>query len=94
MMEEKVNEDLVKEVLIVLSNCENEILDKIPNNIINRFTELAGNSNKDFYINPGKNLAEQNISEECKDLLSTLYFMYVLDSNDQDEAINNLINNN
>ena len=91
MIQEKLDSDTVKELLMVLSYCDNTLVSKIPNNVIQNFTSLAADSSKNYYIDETKSLSEQNISEECKDLLSLLYYMYVED--DKDSILDKWINN-
>ena len=48
---DKLTPDTSKELLTVLSFCEEEILDNIPDNILNELNELASCSKKDYFIN-------------------------------------------
>ena len=93
-MEENISNDLAKELLTVLGYCNNDIISKIPDYIIRILSNKASLSNKDYYVTKGKDLDDQNISKECKDLLAILYFSYIVDSNSKQELLDNWINNN
>lgn len=92
MMEERLDNDLAKELLIVLSYCDTNLIKNIPDSFINNLTNMAADSDKEIYIDSTKELSEQNISEECKDLLSIIYYMYV--AQDKDYVIDCWIKNN
>lgn len=92
MMEERLDNDLAKELLIVLSYCDTNLIKNIPDSFINNLTNMAADSDKEIYIDSTKELSEQNISEECKDLLSIIYYMYV--ALDKDYVIDCWIKNN
>ena len=85
--------DVSKEFLMVLSYCDNVLLERIPKDVIVKFRDLAAESNKEFYIKDDKSLREQDLSSECIDLLSELYFMYVLDSNSKKELLKEIEDN-
>ena len=78
-MEEVLNNDfdLAKELLTVIPYLNNTFVSNLPRNFIANLTTLAANSTKDFYIQKDKRLEEQNLSEECKNWLSLLYYEYV-----------------
>jgi len=77
--------DICKEVFMILSYLDNELLNKIPNKFLKFLTDQAADSNHDFYINPNKDLNEQDISEESKDLLALIYYSYIANENQQKE---------
>ena len=87
-MVENISSDLAKEFLTFLSFMDEDTIKNIPSNFLKMFSDLAANSTKEFYIDKNKNLNEQNMSEECKDLLSLLYFINSNDSNEQNEILN------
>ena len=93
VMLENVNGDVAKELLMVLSYCESVFLERIPKDVMVKLRDLAADSNKEFYIREDKSLREQDLSSECIDLLSELYFMYVLDSNAKKELLKEISNN-
>ena len=75
--------DVYKEVLAVLSCCNSDVIEKIPSKVFKKLTELAADSDKNYYIDSQKSLAEQDISEECKDLLSIIYYTYMSDKDEK-----------
>ena len=87
MMEEKLNSDLAKELLVVISYCEEDFLNNIPEYVLKKLSDFASDSQIDYYIDKNKSLSEQNISEECKNLLALIYFTYILDSNEKNEML-------
>jgi len=78
-MKQSISNDAAKEFIMLLAYCDKSFIDKIPDDILNNLSSLAADSNKDFYIDETKPLMEQNFSNECKDLLSDMYFEYALD---------------
>jgi len=91
MIQEKLDSNTSKELLMVLSYCDKTLLNKIPSSVFEQLSSLATDSNNEYYIDETKSLSEQNISEECKNLLSLLYYMYV--EEDKDSILNRWINN-
>lgn len=81
------NNDLFKEALTVLAYLDNNIIEKIPTHVFEKLKELAADSKKDFYIDTEKGLAEQNISEECKDLISLIYYDFAADEDEKKEIL-------
>ena len=91
MIQEKLDNNISKELLIVLSYCDKELVNKIPNNIMLELSSKAADSTLEYYIDETKSLKEQNISEECLNILSLLYYMYV--EEDKDSILDMWINN-
>lgn len=89
-MEGNISCDVAKELLIVLSYCDNIFIQKIPRDVLLKISDLAADSNKKFYIKRDKSLIEQNLSDECKDLLSELCYMYVIDEKYREELLNDI----
>lgn len=85
-MLENVGNDLAKELIVLLAYFDNDFVDNIPDEIIDNLNDLAADSDKDFYIDASKKLDEQEISDECKDLIALLYHMYA-DDNTKDELL-------
>ena len=54
--------------------------------------EFEADSDKDYFIDSTKSLKEQNLSDECKDLLSDLYFSYVLNDVSRKEVLKEVLN--
>ena len=92
-MEENISCDVAKEFLMVLSYCDNKFIEKIPKDLMIKINNLAADSNRDFYLKKDKSLSEQDLSNECKDLLSELYYMFVLDDRSREELLNEIFNN-
>ncbi len=76
-MEEEFDSDLAKELLTVLAYCEESFQEKISDELVSQLITLAADSTKEFYIEEDKNLKDQNLSEECKDILSMLYYQCI-----------------
>lgn len=93
MLEKNINADTAKELLTIISYCDNEFIDSIPDYVLQNLNNLASTSTKDFYIDKNKSLIEQNISEDCKDLLSIIYFTYMTDLSSKNEILNIWIQN-
>ena len=96
-MEKEYDSNLAKELFMVLSNADDDFLDRIPDYFFENLNYLAADSNKNFYLKNDKPLSEQEISEECKDCLSLLYY-FIADSSNKENILNawikNDINNN
>ena len=80
--------NMCKEALVILSYCNNEIRDKIPNKIINKLKEFAKDSNNNFKIDFNKSLENQNISNDGKNLISLIYYNYIASDLDKEEIKN------
>ena len=70
-------DDAFKEVYTVLTFTDQSITDKIPNDVYHSIVEHAANSNLEPEIDINKDLLDQNISEEGKDLLAIIYYSFV-----------------
>lgn len=90
---ENVSCDLAKEMLTILAYCDSKFIDKIPDYIFKKLNDLAADSKKEFYINKNKTLLEQDITEECRDLLGYIYFTYMTNSLEKKEILNTIIEN-
>lgn len=93
MKEEQFNSDLAKEFLAVISFCDSSVLNKLPDDLLKKISDLAADSTKDFYLDKNKKLDEQNITEECKDLIGTIFFMYLIDENEKTKMLDIWLNN-
>ncbi len=71
---EKLNSDLAKEILTVISYLEDNLINQLSNDFLSKLVDLAADSNKDFYIDENKKLINQNLSEDCKNWISLLYY--------------------
>lgn len=79
--------DIYKEVFVILSHFNNELLNKLPRPLFNELVDLAADSNFEVDIDPTKKLEEQNISEESKNLISLIYYKFVADDDEKKELI-------
>ena len=86
-MAEIYDSNLAKELLTILANLDDNFVNKLPTNFLKHLTFIAADASKDFYITKNKNLNEQNISEQCKDVLAFLYYT-TLDSENKDFLLN------
>lgn len=69
--------NIAKETVEILKYFDSNFVSKIPNNFLNLLRELAEESNIIVKINKDKKLKEQEISEECKNLISLIYYSYI-----------------
>lgn len=79
--------DISKETLTFLSFFDSNIIKKIPDNLFSKLCNLAADSKKDFYIDKNKKFKDQKISEECKDLLSLIYYDYIAEEDEKKEIL-------
>ena len=79
--------DISKETLTFLAFFDNKIIEKIPSRVITKLCEEAADSNADFYIDTNKSFAEQQISEEAKDLISLIYYDYIAEKDEKEEIL-------
>jgi len=84
---EKIQEvnNVCKEVLTILAYTDNNLIEQIPDKVFKKLQEYAADSKIDFYINEEKDLKDQDISEECKDFISLLYYSYFANENEKKE---------
>ncbi len=75
-MEESVSPNLAKELLNVIFFLEDDFIDRLPDDFINKLVLLAADSDKNFVLKKDKKLWEQEISEECKNYLALLYYQF------------------
>lgn len=85
--------DVAKEVFWVLYYFDNELIKKIPVKFLTYIKELATKSDKEVNIDIQKELDEQNISEESKDLIALIYYSYIANKEEK-EKIEELWNEN
>ena len=82
-MQVKLDNDIAKEVLMVLAFSDSEITNKIPTEEYNKLLNLAADSKKDVYLDKDKSLNDLNISEDAKNYLSILYEKYLNEDNNK-----------
>ncbi len=71
------------EVLEVLNNFDKDLIKKIPKSFIEQLKKFAIDSDCIPKIDMDKELIEQNITEESKDLISLIYYSYILNSTEK-----------
>lgn len=81
------NNDIYKEVFTILSFFSDDLIDKIPSNVLETIGNLSLNSNTNFYINKEKSLKAQDISEDSKNLISLIYYTYIANENEKNEIL-------
>ena len=91
-MEEVLDNDLAKEILTILPYLDDTFVNSLSSDLLAEITDLAADSTKDFYIQKNKKLNDQNLSEECKNWLSLLYYEFA-NSSDKVEIINSWLKN-
>lgn len=79
--------DVCKEVLTILAYFNEELIEKIPDKVLKKLTELSKDSKVDFYIDSEKNLDYQNISEEGKNLIALLYYNYIANEDEKKQIL-------
>lgn len=93
MIDQNIDKDIAKELLTVISYCDNSFINNIPSNFLINLKELAADSSENYYIDNNKNLLEQNISNETKELLGILYYLYMTNLEEKEEMLNIWLNN-
>lgn len=88
-MDDKEKKELARarmcaEVLECLRHATKEELDKIPKRVLQAFEKCA-DKNYHVYIDMGKMLCEQNISEDAKNIMYVLWRYYWADPEEQKE---------
>ena len=77
-MEKEIDFNYVsKEVLTILYYLNEELIKKIPENIIQELMMSAADCNEEIVIDFEKDLENQNVSEECKDIIGLIYYNYI-----------------
>ena len=79
--------DIYKEVFMVLSNFNDDVIKKIPNSVFDKIIKLSADSKIEVNIDVNKTIEEQNISEESKNMLSLIYYKYIANNNEKKELI-------
>jgi len=77
-LKDKINCDVAKEILTFISFLDNNLVTKIPSNVLTNLAFIAADSTKNYYIDKTKKLNEQNMSEECKYLLNSIFSLYIV----------------
>lgn len=77
--------DVFKEVYTILSNSDEKIVKKIPDNIFLSIVTYASKSDLEPEIDMNKELDEQDISEESKSILSIIWYEFACDEEEKFE---------
>ena len=89
---QELNNDVCKELLTILSYSNQDIQDKIPQDIYTTLINKSADSNKEVLIDKTKSLNEQDISEQALDLFSILYYNYIANDFEKNNLLN-ILNN-
>ena len=73
--------DIAKETIEVFKYLDASLIENISKSFLDFLEELSQESNIIVNIDSNKKLRDQNISEECKDLISLIYYNYIADEN-------------
>ena len=79
--------DIAKETIEVLKYCDSKIQSQIPQSTMNFLNKMAGESKIEINIDVNKKISEQKISEECKDMLSWIYYNYIANDIEKKETL-------
>lgn len=79
--------DIAKETIQVLRYFDLEFTLKISKNFLELLKKASEKSNIIVNIDPSKKLNEQNISEECKELIALLYYNYFSNETEKKEIL-------
>lgn len=85
--------DIAKETIEVFKYFDTSLTENISKSFWDFLKELSQESNIIVNIDSNKKLRDQNISEECKDLISLIYYNYIADENEKKEILK-IWNNN
>lgn len=85
MMEEQFDCNVAKEFLTYMSYFDNSIIERLPDSFLKQIMLIAADSKKNYFVDKDKKLYEQNISDECLDLISAVYLLFV--SNEEEKNI-------
>ncbi len=81
------NEYIAKEIITVLENFDNEFVEKIPKEVFDAFKKLSKDCTKTVNLDMSKKLKDQDISQECKDFISIMYYYYHANDEEKKELI-------
>lgn len=88
MMKQNIDKkDIYKEVFVVLSHFNQELIEKIPQQVFNKLIELAADSEHNVVIDVSKTIDKQDISEESKDIISLIYYNCIADEQEKKELV-------
>ena len=81
-----------KELYICLKNIDDELFQKIPNEL---FAEIIKNMDADYYFHydSNKKIYEQNMLEETKNLIGYIYYNYWANEQEKNDFKDIVVNN-
>ena len=68
--------DAVKEGLTYLAYFQQELINQIPSLFLTEMKKIANKSTRTFEVDTSKNLLEQEMSEDCKDFLALVHYLF------------------
>ena len=77
MIKQMEMKDIAKEAIEILKCFDHKSVSKIPYKFLKTLVILAQESDINIEVDRRLKLHEQNISEECKDLLALIYYNYM-----------------
>lgn len=80
-------DNIAKETLYILNYFDSNFVSKIPNKFLENLKKIAETSQITVNIDRYKELEEQEISEDCKDLIALIYYNYVANESDKEEIL-------
>lgn len=83
----KYTEDIAKEVITIVDALEKEVQERIPEQFRKVLRELANESNLKVILKLESSIENQEISEECKDILAMIYYSYFADETTKKELV-------
>lgn len=93
MMEEQFDCNVAKEFLTYISYFDNSIIERLPDSFLRQLMLIAADSKKNYFVEKDKKLYEQNISDECLDLISSVYLLFVSNEEEKEFLLNQMANN-
>ena len=80
-------QDIAKETVEILKYTDSNFTSKISKKVLDFLQEVSEKSDITVNIDVNKKLSEQDISEQCKDLISLLYYNYCANETEKKEIL-------
>lgn len=93
MMEEQFDCNVAKEFLTYMSYFNDSIIERLPDSFLRQITLIAADSKKNYFVEKDKKLYEQNISDECLDLIAAVYLLFAANEEENKRVLDILLNN-
>ena len=77
--------DVAKETIELLKYFDSDFISKISTELLEFLKKLAQSSTINVTIDKNKKLKDQNVSEECKSLISLIYHDYIAEEDEKEE---------